>query len=245
MEEDLSSYIFQNYRKDEPYQPTDEERETLQRKHEVFQEITSEFPVSLGKDAPRKERQERVDLEVPDSTLTYGELDFVSIGEVFQTIKKRYAVIPEGGVFYDLGSGTGKGVITGALLHPFEECRGIELLSGLHGISCQVKEKYDAKFPKAVAENPQVWSSVPKVNMILGDMFEVDWTDASFIFANSTCYSHEMMKQIAEKEVPVGTIALSMTKEFPSNKWQVLESVRKQMSWGEGTVYIQRRVPEE
>lgn len=38
----------------------------------------------------------------------------------------------DGGVFYDLGSGAGKGVIAASLLHPFERCCGIELLDSLH-----------------------------------------------------------------------------------------------------------------
>lgn len=37
-----------------------------------------------------------------------------------------------GGVFVDLGSGTGKACIAAALLHPFEAVRGIETLEGLH-----------------------------------------------------------------------------------------------------------------
>ena len=32
----------------------------------------------------------------------------------------------EGGIFYDLGSGIGKGVIAASLLHKFNICKGIE-----------------------------------------------------------------------------------------------------------------------
>jgi hypothetical protein len=40
-----------------------------------------------------------------------------------------------GGVFYDLGSGTGKVVLAAALLHSFSACCGIELLAGLHEVA--------------------------------------------------------------------------------------------------------------
>ena len=36
-----------------------------------------------------------------------------------------------GGTFIDLGHGTGKGVLAGALMHPFEKSWGIELLEAL------------------------------------------------------------------------------------------------------------------
>lgn len=62
------------------------------------------------------------------STLTYGEVDFISLGEIFYTIRERYGGIPSGGVFYDLGHGTGKGVLAAALLHNFDSVRGIEIL---------------------------------------------------------------------------------------------------------------------
>jgi len=36
--------------------------------------------------------------------------------------------MPEKGLFYDLGSGTGKGCVGAALSHPFEKVVGVEIL---------------------------------------------------------------------------------------------------------------------
>lgn len=69
------------------------------------------------------------------TNLTYGEIDFISIGEIFKTIGERYGGVPDGGIFYDLGHGTGKGVLAAALVHNFDEVRGIELLEGLYNVS--------------------------------------------------------------------------------------------------------------
>jgi len=44
-----------------------------------------------------------------------------------------------GGVFYDLGSGAGKGVLAASLLHPFDKCCGIELLESLHEMGLELK----------------------------------------------------------------------------------------------------------
>ena len=47
-----------------------------------------------------------------------------------------------GGVFVDIGSGLGKGVLTGAFLHEFDECIGVEILEGLYQKSLELKEMY-------------------------------------------------------------------------------------------------------
>lgn len=98
---------------------------------EVFNTIVEDFPCSLGKELSKNERDSNL---MPESTLTYGEIEFISIGETFYNIKNNYGGIPSG-PFYDLGSGTGKGNLAAALLHPFEESIGIEILEGLYGVS--------------------------------------------------------------------------------------------------------------
>ena len=50
-----------------------------------------------------------------------------------------------GGIFYDLGSGTGKAVIAAALMHNFAVCCGIELLEGLHTISLEIQNEYNIR----------------------------------------------------------------------------------------------------
>ena len=74
-------------------------------------------------------------------TFTYGEVDFKSIFQVFKWIQQTQkdkdpdcwhnAFSVPGGTFIDLGHGTGKGVLAGALIHQFERSWGIELLEAL------------------------------------------------------------------------------------------------------------------
>ena len=47
-----------------------------------------------------------------------------------------------GGTFVDIGSGIGKGVLTGALMHEFDEVIGVEILEGLYQKSLELKETY-------------------------------------------------------------------------------------------------------
>lgn len=170
----------------------------------------------------------------------------MSIGEAFDVIKHKYGGFPDGGTFYDLGSvsitqGTGKGALSAALLHPFEHCKGIEILEGLYDISLRLKAEYDTRFPDMSASHPHLFSSIPQISFRHGSFFEEDWADATFFFANSTCFEMEMMRRIANSPFPAGGFAITLTKNLPGEKWTVLDSFRRPMSWGEATIFIHRR----
>ena len=228
---------------------TQDRRELLAAKNDVFQKLIEDFPTSLGKEVSKSEREA---LGINESSLTYGELgetytDFMSIGEAFDVIQHKYGGLQPEGVFYDLGSvtltqGTGKGVLAAALLHSFSDCKGIEILEGLFGVSIRLKETYDNKFPELAQTNPNLFPAVPKVTFTHGSFFEANWSDATFFFANSTCFDLEMMARIADLPFPVGGFAITLTKNLPGSKWTVLESFRRPMSWGEATIFIQQRV---
>ena len=237
---EIASSFISSTTVDNPYILTPDQSQTLQRKHEIFNHLTAKFPVELGKKASKSER-ESLNL-TNDSRLTYGEMEFQALGEIFYTIQERYGGLPSGGTFYDLGSGTGKALLAAALLGNFSECIGIEILSSLHSISLGLIEEYNDEITQHLLQNSNLWTNMPIIRSILGDICKVDWKNASFIFVNSTCFSREMLEFVSEVEVPVGTIALSLTRGLTGRSWASLEIVDKIMSWGEATVYIQRKV---
>lgn len=165
-----NSPSYYDYRRDDEYRLTPEDSAILTSKYEIFNEISRDFPVSLGKEISKRERDDK---NFKETSLTYGEVDFISIGEIFETIKNRYGDIPSGGVFYDLGSGTGKGVIAAAVLHSFEACKGIEILDGLYDISLQFKQKYEDIMPRAVQDHPELFLNLPQVEFLRGSFFDV------------------------------------------------------------------------
>lgn len=242
IEQQIVAWLERSFPVESPYEPTFDQQKSLSYKNEIFQDLMSDFPVSLGKETSRKERESRNFGPISDSTLTYGEIDFVSIGEVLLTIEHRFGCMPKGGIFYDLGSGTGKGAVAAALLGDFSICRGIELLEGLFNISISIKNKYDEKSAQILAEHSGLFKTLPAVELYLNDFFQYDWSDAGFVFANSTCFDYEMMKKIGQVQLKNGTVGISFTKTIPGDNWIVLESIKKNMSWGEATVYIQRYI---
>lgn len=245
IEKQIVTWFERQYPVESPYELSNSERDILTLKNEIFQDLISEFPVSLGKETSRKERESRNFGPISDSTLTYGEIDFVSIGEVFLTIESRFGCLPKGGVFYDLGSGTGKGVVAAALLGDFSVCRGIELLEGLFNISVSIKDKYDKNAPQILAQHSNLLKNLPSIEFHCNDFFQYNWSDAGLVFANSTCFDHDMMRRIGSVQLQNGTLGISFTKTIPGENWIVLESIKKNMSWGEATVYIQRYIVTE
>jgi hypothetical protein len=86
----------------------------------------------------------------------------------------------------------------------------------------------------------------PEISFINGDFLQLDWSDASLLFANSTCFSPDLMESLAIKaeEIKVGTFFITFTKKLPnlSDNWIVYDSFRRLMSWGIATVYIHKKV---
>ena len=120
---------------------------------------------------------------------------------IFRVIKDDYDGLQRnGGVFYDLGSGTGKPVFA-ALLHPFERVVGIETLSQLHTASLEITDHW-RKLTDSLDDD--IMSAEQKrcvVEFINDDIKnpEFSMADATIGFANSTCYDEELMINIAAK----------------------------------------------
>jgi SAM-dependent methyltransferase len=218
-------------------------RAPLDRKHiatqqKIWEELVLTTPVSLGKKASSKERDEK---QLSASTLVYGEIRFEPYGVTIEKIKKWYGGLQKpGGVFYDIGSGTGKPTFAAMLLHTFDKAYGVEILEGLHKISINLQERWE----KAIRPSQPKGIQDTDVQFICGDAVAYDWSDADLCFANSTCFDSKLMQQLAKNSLRMkkGSFFITFTKELPSNAWKVLESERHNMSWGQATVYIQQKI---
>jgi hypothetical protein len=104
----------------------------LERKSQIFSQIAELFPCSLGKELSKSEREEKKTMNMKQ--FTYGEVEFMTMAETFASIESEYGGMPAPGTgkFVDLGSGTGKGCLSAALLHPFAQVLGVELLEKLY-----------------------------------------------------------------------------------------------------------------
>eukprot|EP00968_Pinguiococcus_pyrenoidosus_P023649 scaffold3928_cov257-Pinguiococcus_pyrenoidosus.AAC.12 len=138
----------------------------LSEKQDLYNEAFVDHDVCVGKALSRQERDKT---GLRKHTLVYGEIRFDSFALALQKVKHIYGVPgarPEtpaegimqqpGGIFYDIGSGTGKPTVAAALVHPFSKAYGIELLSTLHQASLTIKEKWEAEIQKKARRDTEV-----------------------------------------------------------------------------------------
>ena len=156
--------------------------EAIPKLNQIFDALVAEMPVSAGKKSSTSERNLLKDSR---STLVYGEIQFSSYAIAIEKVKNKYGGLQEsGGIFYDLGHGTGKPALAAALLHDFDSVNGIELLDGLYNLSLQLKSIWMEKIHALLPESKKKI----EVNFTQGDITVEDWSHATMCFANSTCF---------------------------------------------------------
>jgi len=135
------------------------------------------------------------------------------------------------------------------MIHPFKSFIGIELLENLHNLAVTIKEKFDENLRFLREENPNFipdFTDENNIELVCGDFLAADWKEASFVFANSTCFSPDLMQSLTKKaeELPVGAVFVTFTKRLPMlpENWEVNSGFRRLMSWGIATVYVHKKL---
>lgn len=216
----------------------------------IFRELTELHSLEAGKDISAQEREDRGIPEDALCSLVYGEAPFQSLAVILQKVKHLLGISSYAKAKYvDLGSGTGKTVMAAALLHTWRECCGIELVEGLYDSSLELLERWHDGLPYMPKGQKKIqYKLSPEVratpiNLLQGDVLEVDWSDADVVFSCSTCFEDDLMAQIskrAEKLKP-GSIVVTCGQRLQSDAFGVIDESDMVMSWGPSRVYIQQR----
>ena len=167
---------------------------------------------------------------------------------IFEYLRQEFGDTIRDGVFYDLGSGTGKAVVAMSLIHPFKKCVGIEYLETLYDLSQEVKQIYDSTINEKFSTYKQLFtmSQPNKIEFIKGDFLKEKWEDTSVILANSTCFNLDLISAIgnkANKECKSGTIIVTFTKRLNSldHEWEFKDGFKRIMTWGIATIYVHKK----
>jgi hypothetical protein len=167
-----------------------------------------------------------------DNSLVYGEVEFASFLNLLQFFPKS-----KGGVFYDLGSGSGRAVFTVRFTLDFDRCIGIELLPNLHKLAVDVTEIYDQNFRHKLA--------LQSVEFYCEDVLKYDWSDATVIFTCSTCFEDDLIFAIGEKakDLQQGADLITLKKftGIDPDAFDIIQETVCPMSWGDADVFVYRR----
>ncbi|CAD8090348.1 unnamed protein product [Paramecium sonneborni] len=205
----------------------------------LYEKFTKEYSLQRARTLSREERLAN---HLTSNSLSYGEIEFTSLSMVFQQVQPN-----KGGVFYDLGSGIGKSVIAASLMHQFDICKGIEYLHSLHEQACKLKQEVEKQKSLIEQEMEQIGVydyQQPKIEFIQGDFRELDWSDGTFLFASTTCFDPDLMKQLSKKaaDLKEGSYFITVTKTLePQIGWDLIKSIKVQLSWGLATIHIQQK----
>jgi SAM-dependent methyltransferase len=174
----------------------------------------------------------KADIGSADKTFTYGEIS----PEAFKSILHEPAV-PKKGVFYDLGSGTGKAVILAYLLTNYSSCVGIEFLKPLHDEASAILHKFRHEFPT-------LYSNKRPIKLVHDDFLDYDFSDAAVVFTHSTCFTDELWEELVKKFelLKPGTVVITVTRTINSIFFEQLKSKEYGMAWGRATVHIYKRL---
>ena len=222
---------------------------------EIYDKIMNEYPLSYGALASKKDRtNEYLPQWHRNNNLVYSEIDFTTIGYIIEKINKVHGrpntgasghsgkLQSRGGMFYDLGSGSGKVCVAAALMHPFDSCYGIECLGSLILVANEITQSYNTIGKSALNRDYETY-----INQVFGNFLDSkdrDWRDGDIVFANASCYDDATMKKLALMAhlMKRGTFFVTISQKLPSNDFVIVEHFMRKVSWGEASVYIQQKV---
>ena len=177
----------------------------------------------------------RKNLPYASKAHTYGEVTPEGFYKILRDAKAKSK-----GVFYDLGSGTGKAIILASLFRNFSKLVGIEILKDLYQTSVNILNRFDPEVRPIlpIERQKQV------IEFTNADFIEYDLTDSDLVFAHSTYFYDELMIALEEKcaTLKEGTKILLVTKTFQSPLFRLIKSGEYPMTWGKATVNFYEKV---
>ena len=212
-----------------------------------YELIVKNHPLSIGRQLSSNERSR---CSLMDSTLIYGETDFAPLAIAFQKIQKEYGGLEEpGGIFVDVGAGVGKALIIAAVCHEWDECVGLEILPDLAAAGKMLCTRYREVIRKSDSASATKLSdtSMCRIDLAHIDATRVDWSTATCVFINATCFTSSLMERLSSiaDRMAAGTWAITITRKLISAEWAILdEQTFSSTTEGGGmsTFYIHRKM---
>ncbi|MFT4976028.1 MAG: hypothetical protein ACI8S6_001923 [Myxococcota bacterium] len=153
---------------------------------------------------------------------TYGELLLGGLARIFALLDA------EGGAFLDLGSGTGRGVLSAAVGFPLARVHGVELSASRSALA-------RAALANLRAQTGRLW---PQLSLREGDMLREDVSGYDIIFISNLCFDVDFNRRLGEKldRELVGTVHVLSSKQVTGARSTTLPKIEGvAMSWSRGS----------
>ena len=171
---------------------------------------------AIARSAKQQQRSQGIFLE----GIQYGEIKPSSFATALEWLDPK----PDER-FIDLGSGTGKAVLTAAATVAFSTAVGVEIMQPLHDAA-----------ELALSKSPSLRAK--SVRFVCADALAYPWTTEGYdcIFVSLTCFTDEMVEQIrtASEKLAVGTRLLVTSRPLESAWLKLLK--RDTLPYGKGSL---------
>lgn len=131
------------------------DRDRLQKQKALVPKIVKALFISI-RSANEVSRLHRQQVGRDDKSLTYGEICPESFLQILALAVRNLPINQRRRSFVDLGSGTGKAVVTAVLSLFFTKAQGIEIVPGLHTLAVSVHETLSAALLQATEHQSEL-----------------------------------------------------------------------------------------
>lgn len=152
-------------------------------------------------------------------SLTYGEISLCALLDLLALIKPTV-----NDRFYDLGSGSGKAVVTVKLRYPKMDVVGIERVQALHFLAEEIGQSIPPPHAKFLCE----------------DFLTTDLGDATILLINATAFLPDVWEPLLVKllALKAGTKIILTSKQLPHEAFIAHFGALEKMSWGHANTFI-------
>lgn len=208
---------------------------------EIFNDFKFEEIISENK------QEKKLKGLTENKNFIYGEANLQAMLDILRFIEAndKSFFADKNKLFLDIGSGTGKAVIAMSLLGKFAKCVGVEIMENLHFKSELALEKLNRMIIESKEEENLQKSQIV---FLFEDILNTDFSQFDVIFANSTCWTKEFIKELHPKilQIKKGAFFFNTDQVFYpdlcANTWEKHEKFKTQMSWGDSNVYVIRKL---
>ncbi|MFT4554083.1 MAG: hypothetical protein ACI9S8_002728 [Chlamydiales bacterium] len=170
-----------------------------------------------------------------DKNLVYGEISIESIAGLLEYVKPK-----ENEIFYDLGSGIGKMLLTVALLSELKEVKGIEVLGDMHACA---EDKIKIFQEEIRPQYDEQWT-FPRIENFNDNIENFDFSEADIVYACATCFEPELMDVISRKMLSLrkGSRVVTVTRELTCEGFKTICDLKFAMSWGTSRTLVYEKI---